>query len=421
MIRVAGILVNLVPYHHARWEAYARTPGVECHVLELTDQDAFRVLEFSAHSTYKRHTLFPRQSNRVISRSDVHDKMTAALDAVRPDVVCVSGWALPVSLTAMQWAVRNRIPLVMLSESNEFDEPRSAIKEYVKRSVVRLCSSGLAGGAPQADYLIKLGLERAFVFKGYDIVDNAYFTTSADAAREKRAELSSTLQLPRAPYFLACCRFGEKKNIPRLIAAYGRYRELAKKRDGNQARSGGKGESNAAAPADIWELVIAGDGELRPQIEAAIERCGVKESVHLVGAQSYAAMPGYFGLASVFIHASTTEQWGLVVNEAMASGLPVLVSNRCGCAPDLVRDGINGFTFSPYDIEQIAQLMVRISASDAAPSLAAMGSASRRIVAEWGPPRFASGMGEAVGKAIQVGPKKASMLQNLILKKLLAR
>jgi 1,2-diacylglycerol 3-alpha-glucosyltransferase len=59
------------------------------------------------------------------------------------------------------------------------------------------------------------------------------------------------------------------------------------------------------------------------------------------------------GLASAFIQASTTEQWGLVVNEAMASGLPVLVSERCGCAPDLVKNGVNGYTFDPYDIKEI--------------------------------------------------------------------
>ena len=52
-----------------------------------------------------------------------------------------------------------------------------------------------------------------------------------------------------------------------------------------------------------------------------------------------------------FVHASTTEQWGLVVNEAMAAGLPVLVSERCGCASDLVAHGINGLLFDPYDVE----------------------------------------------------------------------
>ena len=102
-------------------------------------------------------------------------------------------------------------------------------------------------------------------------------------------------------------------------------------------------------------------------------------------------MPAYYGLASAFVHASTTEQWGLVVNEAMASGLPVLVSNRCGCAPDLVQEGVNGFTFDPYNVEQLAQLMLKISAFQTF-SLSTFGAASRRIIADWGPERFASGL-----------------------------
>ena len=60
-----------------------------------------------------------------------------------------------------------------------------------------------------------------------------------------------------------------------------------------------------------------------------------------------------YGLASAFVHPSTTEQWGLVVNEAAAAGLPLIVSERCGCAPELVRQGVTGFLFDPYDIDAI--------------------------------------------------------------------
>ena len=100
----------------------------------------------------------------------------------------------------------------------------------------------------------------------------------------------------------------------------------------------------------------------RAEVEEAISRLSVEGSVHLVGAQSYGDVPAYYALAGAFVHASTTEQWGLVVNEAMASGLPVLVSNRCGCAPDLVQEGVNGFTFDPCNVEELAQLMLKISA-----------------------------------------------------------
>jgi glycosyltransferase involved in cell wall biosynthesis len=103
----------------------------------------------------------------------------------------------------------------------------------------------------------------------------------------------------------------------------------------------------------------------------------------------------------------------------MASGLPVLVSNRCGCARDLVKDGMNGFTFDPYNVEQLAQLMLKISAFNF--PLSAFSSESQRIIADWGPEQFAAGLKQAVECALRVGPVKPTLLQRIILKALLAR
>ncbi len=118
-------------------------------------------------------------------------------------------------------------------------------------------------------------------------------------------------------------------------------------------------------------------------------------------------------MAGAFVHASTTEQWGLVVNEAMAAGLPVLVSERCGCAPDLVRDGVNGFTFDPYDPGQLADLMLKVS-SDQCDRLA-MGRASQEIIKDWGPERFADGLMQAVAVARSRPLPKASWLDRSLL------
>ncbi len=411
MTRVAGILVNIIAYHHARWEAFARHAGAECEVVELTKRDAFRVLEFSGITRYGRKTLFSNDTNEAISGRVLNRAMTATLDQFRPAVVCISGYAFPVSLAALQWAVRRRVPAVVLSESNEFDHQRSAAKEFIKRRVVGLCSAGLAGGTPQAAYLTKLGLPGDHVFVGYDVVDNGYFSTKVGEIRTQRAEITERLRLPEH-YFLACCRFGKKKNVPRLIEAYALYRAFCEK---STARS-----QSSSGPVPPWSLVIAGDGEERPEIQETVSRLRMGGSVHLVGAKSYADIPTCYALATAFVHASTTEPWGLVVNEAMASGLPVLVSNRCGCASDLVHEGVNGFTFDPCDTDQLAQLMFKISALQPS-SLSAFGDASRRIIADWGPDRFAAGLEAAVGKAIKVGAKPATAADRVLLAVLGAR
>src|SRR5439155_24285341 len=162
------------------------------------------------------------------------------------------------------------------------------------------------------------------------------------------------------------------------------------------------GYRKAAGP-DPWDLVLLGDGPLRPEVDRLIGELGLTGAVHLPGFQQYPDQPAFYGRAGAFVHASTSEPWGLVVNEAMAAGLPILVSDRCGCAPDLVADGVNGFTFAPQDHARLAGLMSRIAADP--DRRAAMGRASRARIGQWGPERFADGFWAAAAAAT-TGPRR---------------
>jgi glycosyltransferase involved in cell wall biosynthesis len=137
------------------------------------------------------------------------------------------------------------------------------------------------------------------------------------------------------------------------------------------------------------------------------------------GFKQYEELPHYYAHAGAFIHASTTEQWGLVVNEAMASGLPVLVSNRCGCAADLVKEGENGWTFDPRNEEQMADGMRRISADDEVRF--AMGSRSREIIRRWGPDRFAAGLSDAVNASFNGPPPLIGVSDRILFAALLGQ
>jgi glycosyltransferase involved in cell wall biosynthesis len=121
-------------------------------------------------------------------------------------------------------------------------------------------------------------------------------------------------------------------------------------------------------------------------------------------------------LAQVYIHASTTDQWGLVVNEAMASGLPVIVSDRCGCAPDLVSEGDNGYTFDPYNVNQLAELMIKMDSNDV--DIKAMGRTSQNIISNWSPERFAQNLIQASGAAIKRPLKNLNIVDKILLKAL---
>jgi glycosyltransferase involved in cell wall biosynthesis len=103
----------------------------------------------------------------------------------------------------------------------------------------------------------------------------------------------------------------------------------------------------------------------------------------------------------------------------MASGLPVLVSSRGGCAADLVQEGVNGFQFDPGNVEELAGLMLKISAFSF--QLSTFGSESRRIIAGWGPERFAGGLSDAVAAALKNPRPRAGLVDRLLLRLLLRR
>jgi glycosyltransferase involved in cell wall biosynthesis len=121
--------------------------------------------------------------------------------------------------------------------------------------------------------------------------------------------------------------------------------------------------------------------------------------VHFYGFRQVEENPVFYALADAFILPSLWEEWGLVVNEAMASGLPVIVSKTAGCATDLVQEGVNGFTFDPGNVEQLAQLMRQISALKSF-RLSEFGDASRKIISNWGCDVFAHNANRAAEAAI---------------------
>ncbi len=394
MHHVAVLFHRLGPYHHARLRALGK--ACELTALELSAvDDTYAWAPVDGVADFRRVTLFrERDADREHAR-DVRERVHAALDEARPDIVAVPGWSARGALAALLWCCRTGTPAVLLSESTARDARRAWWKELVKRRVVRLCQAAVVGGTLHRDYVVRLGMPPERVFLGYDVVDNDHFRLGAAAARSRAAELRDRLALPEH-YFLASSRFIPKKNLPGLLRAYAAYRKLAGRR--------------------AWGLVVLGDGGLRPELLRLREDLGLFDHVQMPGFKQYGELPAYYGLAGAFIHASTVEQWGLVVNEAMAARLPVLVSNRCGCAPDLVEEGVNGFTFDPTDEEQLTRLLERLSGG--ACDLASLGDASGRKIGRWMPYHFAKGVACACDASVRSARKKPGLTDHVLLRSL---
>ena len=326
------------------------------------------------------------------------------LGAAPPAAIAVPGWSSLAALVATRWAVGRGIAVIAMSETNADDEPRRAPVEAIKRAVAAHYAGGLAGSRSQARYLADLGVPREAIELGYDVVDNDYFAARAAAVRSSGAmpEIAGRAfpEAMRGRYFLGVNRFVAKKNLPSLVRAYHAFRK-------------GRGDD----PAD-WPLVLLGDGEERGTIEAEIDRLGLRGHVMIPGFLQIDRLPEFYATAGAFVHASTTEQWGLVVNEAMASGLPVVVSQRCGCVEELVEDGVTGIVFDPFDETAIT---AALHAAATLPDREGLIERANARIAKWDIDRFGAGLAAAARTAANRPPARPGPLARAGLELAIAR
>lgn len=311
----------------------------------------------------------------------IADALPGALDRLRPDVVVIPGWGYAPSRAALGWCRRTGTPAVLMSESKRDDERRVWAKERLKRLLyVRKFDAALVGGSLHRDYLIELGMKHERVFFGYDAVDNDFFERRAEEARSDPAAARARQPLiPRKPYFVCLTRLIERKNINGLMDAYRGYRE-------------------SVGAEESWDLVVCGSGPREAAIHERVKSLGLEGCVHLPGFVTYEQVGDWYGLAGAFVHPALQEQWGLVVNEACAAGLPVLCSAAVGACPELVRDGVNGFVFDPHDVGAMTAALVKTHRLGPE-RRAEMGREGRRIVSDFSPERFADGLMRAVEAA----------------------
>jgi 1,2-diacylglycerol 3-alpha-glucosyltransferase len=388
---VAIVFHHIGPYHHARMNAAAdrlTVTGVEwsakaCDGLGKADSAA----------RYRKISLFPEAPDENFGKTELRQAFSSALEQANPDVVAVNGWNNFGSLITVNCCLRRGTRMIVMSESARQDEPRIWSKEMIKRRIIASFSAGLVGGERHVEYLAELGMPRKRIFTGYDVVDNDYFARRAREIRKSESEIRKKYGLPEN-YFLASARFIEKKNLPGLIRTYAEYRHVSETTGNAQ-----------------WDLVLLGDGPLRNTLNTQLSALNLGRHVHLPGFKSYNELPVYYALANAFVHASTSEQWGLVVNEAIASGLPVIVSSRCGCAPELVNN--NGFTFDPFDEQELAgRLLKMASLSDN--ERKSLSDASYRTSVNFAPDRFGEGLEQAARTALSQS-RKASLIGRALI------
>ncbi len=393
MNSIAILWAQYGPYHLARVAALRKQAApAPVYALELADGSRDYAWTRPA-PVPDLVTLFPGLPAEQLSLPSVFWRVRAKLKQLNPSVCLLPSYAPKPSLAALLAAKSLRLRTVMMNESHAGTARANGPAALLKRWLINWFDAALVGGEPHRRYFAAMGLPHDKIFTGYDAVDNDAFARAADAARSDAPALRRHHALPER-YFLSLGRLVPKKNLPALVHAYRLFLDALEPQpcDLVIVGSGQEEASLKALCADLGLPVYEhpqGAAPAPPRAHPALTA-----GVHLYGFRQVQESPVFYGLANAFILPSQVEEWGLVVNEAMASGLPVVVSQTAGCAEDLLpvdRDPPgsadaalnskrrrNGFVFDPGSPAELASILLALNASPALRS--SMGSASRAII-----------------------------------------
>jgi len=222
--------------------------------------------------------------------------------------------------------------------------PKLLIKELTHRVLVRAFDAHLYVGRRNFEYLRHYGVPGNRLFFSPHFVDNEWWETNAERSRKGygisdmgyRNPSISNIQDPRSKkrdtVFLFAGKFIPKKRVSDLLEAAARVPEA--------------------------RVILVGDGPLRERLEARANQPDLKGRVEFAGFKNQKELPTYLAEADCLVLPSDgTETWGLIVNEGMACGLPAIVSNACGCCPDLIEEGKTGYSFPVGETHALAERM----------------------------------------------------------------
>ena len=330
---VALLASQFAAYHVDRCEAVARRLEGRAQVLavEVASSSATYAWEPSgAIAGVRKVTLFPGEPYEAINR---WRRLAAQFRQLRRcDMVLVGiGYDQP-DIVALSWLLwLSGVQVVLLSESKFDDFARSLWFELFKSLIMAPYSAAIVGGRRHMSYLRLLGFRRRKVLPGYDGVSIERIRTQGGGALK-----ADDAQFAGRP-FIYVGRFVEKKNLLELIDGYCAFAK--------------------ACTAPARRLVLVGSGPLDAALRQRVTDLGIAGQVDFPGfleaAEVARLLAGSLGLVLV----SSVEQWGLVVNEALALGLPVIVSGPVGSRDALVRNLVNGYVVENGSIEGLARAM----------------------------------------------------------------
>jgi glycosyltransferase involved in cell wall biosynthesis len=346
-MRIQFVIGNMSDYHIPRYRALvqlAARRGFKISLVEMFEHTNFYGYPQSNRTAFLRDvpsemvTVFKDTAEGGKNWLLVIARLSAIMRATRPDFVITYGYHTSYSIyLCVMRTLMHRFKLVYMSDSKADDGKRHRLKEGLKRLIVSRFDGALVAGEKHRRYAKSLGIPMHRSRIGFDVIDVSYFHETAKLAQARATEERARFGLP-AQYVLCVSRFVERKNVPLVVEAFAR---------------------SALHEQDV-SLVLVGQGPLEQAIREKIASLGLSHRVLIFTEVLNTDMPVFYALADFIVLASAFDQWGLCVNESMACGRPAIVSDTCGCANELVHDGVNGLIVRPGDVDQLTQKMKQL-------------------------------------------------------------
>jgi glycosyltransferase involved in cell wall biosynthesis len=374
-VRVALLTEIISPYRIPVFNALAAQKGVALHVIFLAETDPTQrdwlIYKDEIQFSYEVLPAWRRRWGRwhiLVNRG-----MWSALRRFRPNSILCGGYNHPAFWEALAWAKVYPAYFAAWIESTSYElRNGNVLAEFVKRRFVRNCGSFAVPGKSSFEYVLSLGVPAERIHRAPNAVDIRRFENLARWTRERESQFRAELGLPRR-YFLYAGRLVREKGVFQLLEAYTRLEPDLRSNVG---------------------LVFVGEGAAKEELirSAAQIQSGI---VAFPGFAQRDQLAVFYALAQALVFPTLSDPWGLVVNEAMACGLPIIATDVAGCTADLVQDGENGYVIPSANVGKLAEAM-SVLARD--PQLASrMGEHSARLIESFSPECCAAGLATAVG------------------------
>jgi glycosyltransferase involved in cell wall biosynthesis len=296
----------------------------------------------------------------------------------KPDAVIITGWnSLPL-LQALWACMRLGIPRIMRGESNSMNG-RPWMVRLLHRILLSRCTAFLSIGKANQAFYRQYGISPERIFSSPYFVDNRRFEAQFQELSSERADLRATWHIPEEHVcFLYAGKLEAKKRVGDLLRAM------------DIARRG----------TDNIHLLVVGAGELMDESRRFVEEMNLP--VTFAGFLNQTEITrAYVAADCLVLPSDFGETWGLVVNEAMVCGLPAIVSDRVGCGPDLIEEGVTGAVFPCADVEALASKLAEFASN--AEKLSRIGKQARERVQHYSVDHAVEGTLQAINFVTKVG------------------